>query len=110
MFARTIGGTLAVGVLGGILGAALRQDASIPEGAADRLLGPGHGEGLDSSVLGALSASLQSGLGIIFWTIAGIALAAAAISLVFPDIPVIGLGTVRSEVGQPAEMTVPPEP
>jgi EmrB/QacA subfamily drug resistance transporter len=110
MFARTIGGTLAVGVLGGILGAALRQDASIPEGAADQLLGPGHGAGLDSSVLGALSASLQSGLGIIFWAIAGIALASAAISLVFPNIPVSGLGPARSEVGQPAEMTVPPEP
>src|SRR5437868_522800 len=78
MFARTIGGTLAVGILGGILGAALRSDESIPEGAADQLLGPGHGEGLASSVMEALSISLQSGLGIIFWAIAGIALAAAA--------------------------------
>src|SRR5436305_6599570 len=91
MFARTIGGTLAVGVLGGILGAALRRDESIPEGAADRLLGPGHGEGLGSSVLEALSASLQSGLGIIFWTIAGIALAACALRLLFPYLPVTGV-------------------
>jgi len=109
MFARTIGGTLAVGVLGGILGAALRRDESIPEGAADRLLGPGHGEGLGSSVLEALSASLQSGLGIIFWAIAGIALASAVISLVFPNIPVTVAGSARGEVGAPAEMTVPPE-
>jgi len=110
MFARTIGGTLAVGVLGGILGAALRRDESIPEGAADQLLGPGHGQGLASSVMEALSVSLQSGLGIIFWTIAGISLAAAAISLLFPHLPVTGIGTVRGEVAQPAEMTtVPPE-
>src|SRR3989440_11382029 len=106
MFARTIGGTLAVGILGGILGAALRSDESIPEGAADRLLGPGHGEGLGSSVVEALSASLQSGLGIIFWAIAGIALASAVISLVFPDIPVTAAGAPRGEVGAPAGMTV----
>jgi len=109
MFARTIGGTLAVGVLGGILGAALRRDESIPDGAADQLLGPGHGAGLTSSVLNALSASLQSGLGIIFWAIAGIALASAAISLVFPNIPVTSTGSASGEMGQPAEMTVPPE-
>src|SRR5207237_4633140 len=70
MFARTIGGTLAVGVLGGILSAAVLRDGTLPPGAADRLLGPEHGAGLTSSVLNALSASLQSGLGIIFWAIA----------------------------------------
>jgi Na+/H+ antiporter NhaD/arsenite permease-like protein len=61
-------------------------------------------------VLGALTASLQSGLGIIFWAIAGIAVASAAISLVFPDIPVTSTTTPRGDEGQPAEMTtVPPE-
>jgi hypothetical protein len=98
-----------VGVLGGILAAALRSNESIPEGAADQLLGPTHGEGLQSSVLSALSLSLQSGLGIIFWAIAGIALVAAAISVLFPYIPITSTGTSRGEVGQPAEMTVPPE-
>ena len=87
MFARTIGGTLAVGVLGGILAAALTSDPSIPADAADRLLGPQHGAGLDAQVLGALSSSLQSGLATVFWVIAAIALAAAAISLFFPDLP-----------------------
>ncbi|MFL5389440.1 MAG: hypothetical protein ACJ79C_11975, partial [Myxococcales bacterium] len=79
------------------------------EGAADLLLGPTRGAGLESSVLGALSASLQSGLGIIFWTIAGIALAASAISLFFPHLPVTSARTAAGEVGQPAEMTIPPE-
>jgi len=87
MFARTIGGTLAVGVLGGILASALSGDPSIPPDAADRLLGPEHGAGLDRSVLRALSLSLQSGLATVFWLIAGIAVAAAAISLLFPDLP-----------------------
>jgi len=109
MFARTIGGTLAVGVLGGVLGAALRRNESIPEDAADQLLGPGHGAGLDPGVLSALSASLQSGLGIIFWAIAGIAAVAALISLVFPDIPVGARRYPGPEEGQPVEMTVPPE-
>jgi len=88
MFARTIGGTLAVGVLGGILASALSRDPSIPNDAADRLLGPEHGAGLPPSVLGALSLSLESGLATVFWLIAGIAAAAAAISLLFPEVPV----------------------
>jgi EmrB/QacA subfamily drug resistance transporter len=88
MFARTIGGTLAVGALGGILTAALRTNAAVPTGAADQLLGPEHGAGLDPSVLRALSASLESGLGVVFWAIAGIALVAAATSLLFPHVPV----------------------
>jgi hypothetical protein len=111
MFARTIGGTLAVGALGGILTATLLSDGSVPLEAADQLLGPAHGAGLDPAVLRALSGSLQSGLGVVFWVIAGIALAAAAISLLFPDLPV---GDSKQEqpahVGEPAGMTaVPPE-
>src|SRR5438128_4987065 len=59
MFSRTIGGTLAVGVLGGALAAALLGDPSIPSDAADQLLGPAHGKGLDPAVLSSLAASLQ---------------------------------------------------
>jgi len=87
MFARTIGGTLAVGVLGALLASALSSDPSVPADAADRLLGPEHGSGLDPSIVGALSAALQSGLATVFWLIAAIAIAAAAISLLFPDLP-----------------------
>ena len=87
MFARTIGGTLAVGFLGGILASALSGDASVPADAADRLLGPQHGAGLDPTVLSTLSLSLQSGLATVFWVIAAIAVLAAAISLLFPDLP-----------------------
>jgi MFS family permease len=112
MFARTIGGTLAVGALGGILTATLLSDRSISLDAADQLLGPAHGAGLDPAVLRAFSASLQSGLGVVFWVIAGIALAAALTSLLFPNLPVVlGQQEQQAHVGEPPQMTaVPPEP
>jgi MFS family permease len=110
MFARTIGGTLAVGVLGALLSAALMRDGSVPPDAADQLLGPRHGAGLDSAVLRALSVSLQSGLDTVFWAIAVIAAASAVTSLLFPHLPTGGASPDHPEVGQPAEMsTLPPE-
>jgi MFS family permease len=109
MFARTIGGTLAVGILGGILAGALSRDPSVTSDAADRLLGPQHGSGLDASVLRALSLSLESGLSTVFWLIAAIAIAAAAVSLLFPNLPT-GWGRVPAAEGSPPEMSaVPPE-
>lgn len=108
MFARTIGGTLAVGALGGILAATLLSDASVPAGAADQLLGPAHGTGLDPTVLRALTASLQSGLGMVFWVIAGIAAGAAVASLAFPHLPVVSQPTGPAQVGEPAELRVLP--
>jgi EmrB/QacA subfamily drug resistance transporter len=106
MFARTIGGTLAVGALGGILAATLLANASIPEGAAGQLLGPAHGAGLDSAVVRSLTASLQSGLGMVFWVIAGVAALAAAASLAFPHLPV----NEPSGGGEPAGMAaLPPD-
>jgi EmrB/QacA subfamily drug resistance transporter len=110
MFARTIGGTLAVGILGAILSAAVLRDATLPAGAADRLLGPEHGAGLDPAIVASLSASLQSGLTTVFWAIAGIALAAAVTSLFFPQIPIGKAPEGRAEVAQPAQMSaLPPE-
>ena len=110
MFARTIGGTLAVGALGGILTATLLSNGSVPTEAADQLLGPAHGAGLDPAVLRALSASLQSGLGVVFWVIAGIAVAAAATSLLFPQVPVTSQPAQPGLAPEPAGMTtLPPE-
>jgi len=109
MFARTIGGTLAVGVLGAILSAAVLRDGTLPAGAADRLLGPEHGAGLDPAVVSSLSSALQAGLGTVFWAIAGILAAAAITSLFFPRIP-IAKTQAPSSIAQPAEMSaVPPE-
>jgi hypothetical protein len=110
MFARTIGGTLAVGVLGAILSGALLRDASLPAGAADQLLGPEHGARLDPAAMRSLSMALQAGLGTVFWAIAGISLAAAATSIFFPRLPVGAAAADRAEMGQPAQMsTLPPE-
>src|SRR6266478_3938768 len=110
MFARTIGGTLAVGVLGAALSAAVLRDGTVPAGAADRLLGPEHGAGLDPAVVSSLSVSLQSGLGTVFWAIAGISVAAAITSLFFPRIPIAKAPPEGAGIAQPAEMSaVPPE-
>jgi hypothetical protein len=110
MFARTIGGTLAVGVLGAVLSAALQHDGSLPPDAADRLLGPEHGAGLDAAVIRSLSVAVEGGLGTVFWAIAGISLAAAVTSLFFPDLPIRTSSPDQAEVAQPAGMsTVPPE-
>src|SRR5438105_7536006 len=109
MFARTIGGTLAVGALGAVLSAALLSDGSLPPGAADRLLGPEHGAGLAPAVVRSLATSLQGGLETVFWAIAGIGIAAAITSLFFPRLE-IGAPSRYHAIGQPAEMsTLPPE-
>lgn len=98
MFFRTIGGTLAVGVLGGVLAHALTAAGASGE-VADKLLGPERTL-LPPAVLASLSGTLQGALGVVFWSIAVIALAAFAISLLFPRLAV--------HAGAPA--TTPPAP
>jgi hypothetical protein len=58
-------------------------------------------------VLRALSASLQSGLGVVFWAIAGIALVAAATSLLFPHVPVASQPPGPALANEPSGMTTP---
>ena len=110
MFARTIGGTLAVGVLGALLSSSLLSDSSVPAGAADQLLGPAHGAGLDPRVIESLANSLQGGLSTVFWAIAAIAVASAVTTLFFPELPIRTASADGAEAGQPPEMsTLPPE-
>ncbi len=82
LFFRTIGGTLAVGLLGGLLAASLAA-AGAPPRAADRLLGPERAL-LDPALLQGLAAALRAGLSRVFAWTAVIAAGAAAVSLVFP--------------------------
>jgi len=82
MFSRTIGGTLSVGILGGVLAAALAGSGA-PAGAVDRLLGPGR-DLLAPTVLRSLSGALVSGMERILWVVAAIAFAGFAVSLFFP--------------------------
>ena len=84
MFSRSIGGTLAVGVLGAVLGAALAASGA-PPGAVDRLLGPERAF-LPPGLVRSLSGALQGGMEGIFGAVAVIAFAGLAVSFLFPAI------------------------
>ncbi len=86
MFFRTIGGTLAVGVLGGLLAASLASGPATPE-QVEQLLGPERAL-LDPALLSSLSSVLQVGMIRLFWALAGIAGAALAVGMAFPAVPV----------------------
>lgn len=86
MFFRTIGGALAVGVMGGVLSAALLSDPSIPPDTANQILSREGAASLDPALLDRLSAVLSLGLGRVFWIIAGMALTALFASFWFPKV------------------------
>ena len=61
-------------------------------------------------MVSSLSASLESGLGTVFWAIAGISVASAITSLFFPRIPIAKAPLEGTGIAQPAEMSAaPPE-
>jgi EmrB/QacA subfamily drug resistance transporter len=82
MFFRTIGGTLAVGILGGLLAASLEGGRASAR-QVEQLLGPERGL-LPPDLLRILSVDLQAGLGRLFWASAGIAGLSWLVSLAFP--------------------------
>jgi MFS family permease len=82
MFFRTIGGTLAVGILGGVLARALGASGASPE-VTEKLLGPERAL-LPPALVAGLSSALQDAMVTVFWAVAAIAAAAFAVSLLFP--------------------------
>jgi EmrB/QacA subfamily drug resistance transporter len=86
LFFRTIGGTIALGVLGGVLAHALAGAGAGP-GVAERLLGPERAS-LPAAELSAVSGALQRGMRIVFWSVAAIATAALASATRFPRVAV----------------------
>ncbi len=84
MFFRTIGGTLAVGALGGIVSAMLASVPDVPPGAADALLGPEHGRSLDPELFRTLSGALDEALHLSFWVVAALATLALLLAIPFP--------------------------
>ena len=90
MFFRTIGGTLAVGVMGGVINAALMADASIPEDAASRVLSREGAASLSPDLIARLGDALAHGLGTVFWIIGGMSVVAFVTSLWFPHVPTHG--------------------
>jgi len=92
IFFRTIGGTLAVGGLGGVIARELAATPGVPAEAANQLLGPEHGRALPAEVIQSLSGALEHGLHTAFWAIAGFAVSAFCIGLLFPRISVAPRG------------------
>lgn len=101
LFFRTVGGTIAVGVMGAVLAAALRRDPFLPPGLANQLIGPTHGAGVSIELLNRLSAVMDWGLYRIFFFSSGIAFLALLFGLFFPD---IGKG---EHVETPEDLPVP---
>jgi EmrB/QacA subfamily drug resistance transporter len=86
MFFRTIGGTLSVGLLGGVLARAL-VSAGASDVVADRLLSPERAL-LPPNVVAGLAGALQGAMDVVFWSVGAIAAAAFLVSLLFPAIAV----------------------
>ncbi|MBI5070762.1 MAG: MFS transporter [Deltaproteobacteria bacterium] len=86
MFFRTIGGTVAVGILGGLLAASLSGGPATAE-QVEQLLGPER-RLLDPALLASVSGALQHGMERVFWASAAIAGAALAVGLTFPAVPI----------------------
>jgi hypothetical protein len=100
MFSRSIGGTLAVGILGGFLGAALAAGGA-PPGAVDKLLGPERSF-LPPELVRSLSRALQGGMEGIFLAVAVIAFAGFVVSLLFPAIRIAPRGSATDEAPPPS--------
>ena len=96
MFFRTIGGTIGVGVLGGVLSAGIQADPAIPANAGSELLGPTHGANLPPEALRHLSVVLEQALGVGFWIMAGCTALAFVAGLLFPRVE-------RSKVPPPGQ-------
>jgi len=84
MFFRTIGGTVGIGMMGGVLVGQLTRDSSVPIEAANALLGPEHGRSLSADMLRILGSGLESGLSMNFWIMFAFASAAFLAALFFP--------------------------
>jgi EmrB/QacA subfamily drug resistance transporter len=93
MFFRTIGGAVAVGVLGALLAHAL--GGRVPESVLDAMLGPNHGRSFGVALDG-YRGELQAGMAPIFQVLAGMSVIGAGLGMLFPR--------VRVE-SQPAKVT-----
>lgn len=86
MFFRNIGGTVAVGVMGVVLGRALA--VGMGDGAADvvsKILGPER-RSVDPELLRAVSAHLATGVTHVLWLVVGFAALAMVAAMAFPKV------------------------
>lgn len=82
MFARTIGGALAVGALGALLGMLLA--GKVPGSVLDDLLGAGHGSGVPRDRIAAFELAIATAMRPMFGVVAGLGVACFLASLAFP--------------------------
>ncbi|HET9554436.1 MAG TPA: MFS transporter, partial [Anaeromyxobacteraceae bacterium] len=101
MFFRTIGGTVAVGILGGLLAASLSGSSASPE-QVEQLLGPERSL-LAPALVASLAGALQAGMARVFWAAAAIAGLAFSVGLAFPKLA--PEGTSGAPVGGVAAKT-----
>ncbi len=93
MFFRTIGGAVAVGILGALLAHAL--GGRVPEPVLDALLGPDHGRTLGAEVA-RYRGEMRDGMSPIFHVLAVMSVIGAALGMLFP----------RVHVGEPPEEAI----
>ncbi|WP_141736761.1 MDR family MFS transporter [Oligoflexus tunisiensis] len=84
MFFRTIGGTLAVGLLGGILMQFLTDQAHISAETASALLSPHGGQSLSQELLREAASALGQSLVPVFWIIFSFTVILIFVALKFP--------------------------
>ena len=101
MFFRNIGGTVAVGVMGVVIVAALGKDTSLPKDAASRALSREGMSALGPDVVQRIAGLLDAGLGTVFWMIAGLGVAAFVAALFFPNVP-MGQPAAKEASARPA--------
>ncbi|HTN53593.1 MAG TPA: MDR family MFS transporter [Anaeromyxobacter sp.] len=100
MFFRTIGGTVAVGVLGGVLAQALAGSGASPA-VVQRLLGPER-DTLDPAVVAGVAGALQGAMQVVFAAVAGIAALGFAAAFVFPRLAAPAARPAPGEAPAPA--------
>jgi MFS family permease len=98
IFFRTIGGTLAVGLLGGALSHGLAR-AGIDPAFVEKLLGPER-IALDAGAVASVASALQGAMAVVFWAGAAIAAAALVVVLRFPHVEIAPPRTPQA--GEPA--------
>jgi MFS family permease len=102
IFFRTIGGTLAVGILGAVLSHGLASGGADPA-FVEKLLGPER-LGLDPAAVASVGAALQGAMTVVFWAGAVVAASAFLIILGFPHVAIAPpRGAAPEEAAPPAE-------
>lgn len=84
LFFRTIGGTIAVGIMGAVLNRALHRDLSVSPNLANIFLSRDHGRSLPADTIHRLESVLEYGLRHIFYYAAAISILALVVGFLFP--------------------------